>query len=182
MIDLTLGFLTHSIHIRITNVWRVYIRSSQLCRAKVWYEKASTAPHSGLSWKSQLNPTTAVIHQKLKKMSSGLVSLTKDDANLVGISIGGGAPLCPHVYIVQVFDNTPASLDRTLESGDRIVAVNNADVMGRTKLEVARMIQNAGVSFHGYLFNSMLIAHWIFFYFLENCQYSIWKVGLWYWG
>ena len=115
-------------------------------------------------------------------MSSGLVSLTKDDANLVGISIGGGAPLCPHVYIVQVFDNTPASLDRTLESGDRIVAVNNADVMGRTKLEVARMIQNAGVSFHGYLFNSMLIAHWIFFYFLENCQYSIWKVGLWYWG
>ena len=79
-------------------------------------------------------------------MSSGIVSLTKDDANLVGISIGGGAPLCPHVYIVQVFDNTPAALDQTLESGDRIVAVNNADVMGRTKLEVARMIQNAGVS------------------------------------
>ena len=74
------------------------------------------------------------------------MSLTKDDANLVGISIGGGAPLCPHVYIVQVFDNTPAALDQTLESGDRIVAVNNADVMGRTKLEVARMIQNAGVS------------------------------------
>merc|ERR1712004_741034 len=78
------------------------------------------------------------------KMSSGIVSLTKDDANLVGISIGCGAPLCPHVYIVQVFDNTPAALDQTLESGDRIVAVNNADVMGRTKLEVARMIQNAG--------------------------------------
>ena len=77
---------------------------------------------------------------------SGIVSLTKDEANLVGVSIGGGAPLCPHVYIVQVFDNTPASLDRTLESGDRIVAVNNSDVMGRTKLEVARMIQNAGVS------------------------------------
>ena len=97
-------------------------------------------------------------------MSSGLVSLTKDDANLVGISIGGGAPLCPHVYIVQVFDNTPASLDRTLESGDRIVAVNNADVMGRTKLEVARMIQNAGVSFYGYLFN-FAIVHWILLFF-----------------
>lgn len=71
--------------------------------------------------------------------------MTKDDANLIGISIGGGAPLCPHVYVVQVFDNTPASLDQTLEAGDRIVAVNNNDVSGRTKLEVARMIQNSGV-------------------------------------
>ena len=77
--------------------------------------------------------------------SSGVVTLTKDEANLVGISIGGGAPLCPHVYIVQVFDNTPASVDGTLESGDRIVAVNNNDVSERTKLEVARMIQNTGV-------------------------------------
>ena len=77
--------------------------------------------------------------------SSGVVTLTKDEANLVGISIGGGAPLCPHVYIVQVFDNTPASVDGTLESGDRIVAVNNNDVTERTKLEVARMIQNTGV-------------------------------------
>ncbi len=81
---------------------------------------------------------------------SGVVTLTKDEANLVGISIGGGAPLCPHVYIVQVFDNTPASIDGTLESGDRIVAVNNNDVSERTKLEVARMIQNTGVS-RGYL-------------------------------
>ena len=79
-------------------------------------------------------------------MSSGIVTLTKCDANLIGISIGGGAPLCPHVYIVQVFDNTPAAIDHTLESGDRIVAVNSVDVSGRTKLEVARMIQNAGVS------------------------------------
>ena len=79
-------------------------------------------------------------------MSSGIITLTKCEANLVGISIGGGAPLCPHVYIVQVFDNTPAAIDQTLESGDRIVAVNNFDVNGRTKLEVARMIQNAGVS------------------------------------
>ena len=84
---------------------------------------------------------------QLFDMTSGIVTLTKDEANLVGISIGGGAPLCPHVYIVQVFDNTPASVEGTLESGDRIVAVNNNDVSERTKLEVARMIQNAGVSF-----------------------------------
>ena len=87
-------------------------------------------------------------------MSSGIITLTKCDANLVGISIGGGAPLCPHVYIVQVFDNTPAAIDQTLESGDRIVAVNNFDVNGRTKLEVARMIQNAGVSLLLLLFSA----------------------------
>ena len=90
-------------------------------------------------------------------MSSGIITLTKCDANLVGISIGGGAPLCPHVYIVQVFDNTPAAIDQTLESGDRIVAVNNFDVNGRTKLEVARMIQNAGVSLLLLLFSAKIV-------------------------
>ena len=89
--------------------------------------------------------------QKLSKAKFSQFDRTRGDKNqifrtLVGISIGGGAPLCPHVYIVQVFDNTPAAIDQTLESGDRIVAVNNFDVNGRTKLEVARMIQNAGVS------------------------------------
>ncbi|XP_038048274.1 PRKCA-binding protein-like isoform X2 [Patiria miniata] len=71
----------------------------------------------------------------------GNVSLIKDKQNLVGISIGGGAPLCPCLYIVQVFDNTPASKDGTLASGDEIVGVNGKSVKGRTKVEVARMIQ-----------------------------------------
>lgn len=84
--------------------------------------------------------------------SAGIVNLTKDEANLIGISIGGGAPLCPHVYIVQVFDNTPAAIDHTLESGDRIVAVNSSETEGRTKLEVARMIQNAGVRFKALIY------------------------------
>ena len=106
-------------------------------------------------------------------MSSGIVSLTKDDANLVGISIGGGAPLCPHVYIVQVFDNTPAALDRTLESGDRIVAVNNSDVMGRTKLEVARMIQNAGVSSSPYRKRPNFPLNLTLFVCIENGEYSL---------
>ena len=94
---------------------------------------------------SVLFPGTCFPSQLFDMSGSGVVTLTKDEANLVGISIGGGAPLCPHVYIVQVFDNTPASVDGTLESGDRIVAVNNNDVSERTKLEVARMIQNTGV-------------------------------------
>jgi hypothetical protein len=43
--------------------------------------------------------------------------LKKNNENIVGISIGGGYPYCPCLYIVQIFDNTPASTDGTLASG-----------------------------------------------------------------
>ncbi|XP_035694992.1 PRKCA-binding protein-like isoform X2 [Branchiostoma floridae] len=71
----------------------------------------------------------------------GSVTLEKDSQNLIGISIGGGAPLCPCLYIVQVFDNTPAAKEATLESGDEIVGVGGKSVKGKTKVEVARQIQ-----------------------------------------
>jgi len=74
-------------------------------------------------------------------VTSGSVTLQKDTQNLIGISIGGGAPYCPCLYIVQIFDNTPAAKDGTLASGDEIVGVNGSSVKGRTKVEVARMIQ-----------------------------------------
>ena len=74
-------------------------------------------------------------------VTSGSVKISKDDTNLIGISIGGGAPLCPCVYVVQVFDNTPASRDGTLESGDELVAVNGQSVKGKGKTDAARMIQ-----------------------------------------
>lgn len=76
------------------------------------------------------------------RITSGKVVIKKDDGNLIGISIGGGAPLCPCLYVVQVFDNTPAAKDGTLESGDEIVGVNGTNVKGKTKVEVAKMIQN----------------------------------------
>lgn len=76
-------------------------------------------------------------------VTSGSVTVTKDNSNLIGISIGGGAPYCPCIYVVQVFDNTPASKDGTLEAGDEITAVNGTSVKGRTKVEVAKMIQSA---------------------------------------
>ncbi len=50
-------------------------------------------------------------------VTSGTCTLKKDNQNLVGISIGGGYPYCPCVYIVQIFDNTSASKDGTLASG-----------------------------------------------------------------
>lgn len=37
-------------------------------------------------------------------VSSGSVIIKKDQSNLIGISIGGGAPYCPCLYIVQVND------------------------------------------------------------------------------
>ncbi|KAL1445668.1 hypothetical protein MTO96_029107 [Rhipicephalus appendiculatus] len=51
-------------------------------------------------------------------------------------------PLCPCLYVVQVFDNTPAARDGTLQSGDEIVGVNGTAVKGKTKVEVAKMIQS----------------------------------------
>ena len=33
---------------------------------------------------------------------SGTVILKKNEENLIGISIGGGSPFCPCLYIVQV--------------------------------------------------------------------------------
>ena len=38
------------------------------------------------------------------RITSGKVVIKKDDGNLIGISIGGGAPLCPCIYVVQVRD------------------------------------------------------------------------------
>lgn len=78
-------------------------------------------------------------------ITSGVISIQKDESNLIGISIGGGAPLCPCLYIVQVFDNTASARDGTLESGDEIVGVNGISVKGKSKVEVAKMIQASKV-------------------------------------
>ena len=76
----------------------------------------------------------------------GSVSLKKDKQNLIGISIGGGAPLCPCLYVVQVFDNTPAAKEGTLQAGDEIVGVNGKSMRGKTKVDVARAIQSIKVN------------------------------------
>ncbi|XP_037902594.1 PRKCA-binding protein isoform X3 [Hermetia illucens] len=76
-------------------------------------------------------------------VTSGSVLIKKDQTNLIGISIGGGAPLCPCLYIVQVFDGTPAAREGTLQSGDELLGVNGVSVKGKTKVEVAKMIQAA---------------------------------------
>lgn len=76
-------------------------------------------------------------------VTSGCVSIAKDQSNLIGISIGGGSPYCPCIYVVQVFDNTPAFKDGSLESGDEITAINGNSVKNKSKVEVAKMIQSS---------------------------------------
>ncbi|XP_063718967.1 PRKCA-binding protein-like [Symsagittifera roscoffensis] len=76
---------------------------------------------------------------KVQPMS---VTILKDKQNLIGISIGGGAPHCPCLFVVQVFDNTPAAKVGTLESGDEILSIQTQSVKGKSKQEVAKMIQS----------------------------------------
>lgn len=53
-------------------------------------------------------------------------------------------PPCPP-YASQVFDNTPAALDGTVAAGDEITGVNGRSIKGKTKVEVAKMIQEVKV-------------------------------------
>ncbi|XP_051170173.1 PRKCA-binding protein isoform X2 [Leptopilina boulardi] len=91
----------------------------------------------------QFNRSSSLLpyYQLGMTITSGNIVIQKDNSNLIGISIGGGAPYCPCLYIVQIFDNTPAALDGTLQAGDELVAVNGASLKGKTKVEVAKMIQ-----------------------------------------
>jgi len=48
-----------------------------------------------------------VLNPRGLKVTSGSVTIIKDEStNMIGISIGGGAPNCPCLYIVQVCDES----------------------------------------------------------------------------
>lgn len=76
-------------------------------------------------------------------VTSGQVKINKDNGNLIGISIGGGAPNCPCLYVIQIFDNSPAAINGTLQPGDELTAINGVSVKGISKTEVAQAIQNS---------------------------------------
>lgn len=75
------------------------------------------------------------------KLTSGTVTFEKNDKNMIGISIGGGAMYCPCLYVVQIFDNTPAAKEGSLAAGDELVAINGKSIKGFAKGEVAKLIQ-----------------------------------------
>lgn len=62
--------------------------------------------------------------------------------------MGGTSPPVPPSHLCmrpQVFDNTPAALDGTVAAGDEITGVNGKSIKGKTKVEVAKMIQEVKV-------------------------------------
>ncbi|XP_018336132.1 PRKCA-binding protein isoform X2 [Agrilus planipennis] len=107
----------------------------------MWYPINSYESNSSLSYAHWNRYYNSFEDKMGMTVTSGSVTIKKDPNNLIGISIGGGAPLCPCLYIVQIFDNTAAARDGTLQAGDELVAVNCQSVKGKTKVEVAKMIQ-----------------------------------------
>lgn len=69
------------------------------------------------------------------------VTLIKGKNNMIGISIGGGAPMCPVLYVVQVFHRTPAYDDGTLCPGDELITVNGVSLKGLSRKQAADIIQ-----------------------------------------
>lgn len=99
-------------------------------------------PYFNMYEPGMYNDILAYVEDKLgMTVTSGQVKIVKDTSNLIGISIGGGAPHCPCLYIIQIFDNTPVSQDGTLQPGDEITAINGISFKGSTKSEAAQAIQ-----------------------------------------
>ena len=73
------------------------------------------------------------------------VTLVKGQDNVIGVSIGGGSPWCPVLYVVQVFHRTPAAEDGSLQPGDELVSVNGTALTKCSRKEAANMIQEIKV-------------------------------------
>lgn len=65
----------------------------------------------------------------------------------VGLAIGGGAPVCNSIYVVQVFENSPCALDGKIGVGDEIVAINGVNIRGFEKAAVADLIRKSQSKF-----------------------------------
>lgn len=74
-------------------------------------------------------------------ISGDVAEITKDEKGVIGVSIGGGAPNCPCIYFVQIFEGAPVANDGRIKAGDEIVSVNGVLVKGESKTTVAKMIQ-----------------------------------------
>ncbi len=54
-------------------------------------------------------------------ITGDVTEIIKDTNGVIGISIGGGAPYCPCIYVVQVFENSPMALNGQIQAGDEII-------------------------------------------------------------
>lgn len=94
-----------------------------------------------------IGPTSSV------KLIADVITVEKDDEGHIGIAIGGGAPLCPCLYVVQVFDESPVAKDGRIQAGDELVSVNGLSVKGLEKQRVAKLISKTP----GELFSNFLL-------------------------
>ncbi|VDO52204.1 unnamed protein product [Onchocerca flexuosa] len=76
-------------------------------------------------------------------ITGDVTEITKDANGVIGVSIGGGAPHCPCIYVVQVFENSSMASNGRIQAGDEIISVNGILVKGANKSTVAKMIQEA---------------------------------------
>lgn len=75
------------------------------------------------------------------KLIPDVIEISKDEKGHIGVAIGGGAPFCPCIYIVQIFDDGPIAKDGRIKAGDELVAVNGTSCRTMEKAQVAKMIK-----------------------------------------
>lgn len=54
-------------------------------------------------------------------ITGDVAEIEKNSKGVIGISIGGGAPYCPCIYVVQIFEDSPTAKDGRIQAGDEIV-------------------------------------------------------------
>eukprot|EP00126_Sphaerothecum_destruens_P014924 Sdes_comp8817_c0_seq1m204 len=69
------------------------------------------------------------------------VSVRKDASGSLGMSLGGGAPLCPIIYAVGITPNLPIACQTDIQIGDEIIDVNGVSLDGLSRHQVKQIIQ-----------------------------------------
>ncbi|KAI1701357.1 arfaptin-like domain-containing protein [Ditylenchus destructor] len=77
------------------------------------------------------------------RLIADVAEIQKDEENHIGVAIGGGAPFCPCLYVVQVFEGSPAAKDNRVKVGDEILSVNGIGCKGQDKTMVAALIRQS---------------------------------------
>eukprot|EP01134_Creolimax_fragrantissima_P005473 CFRG5473T1 len=86
--------------------------------------------------------TTGALNGGQAFMQRSVIRLCKENGR-VGLGLGGGAPLCPVVYVYRLIPDSPASRQTSLHCGDEILSINNTSVMGKTSAQVAQLVTMA---------------------------------------
>ncbi|KNC81213.1 hypothetical protein, variant 1 [Sphaeroforma arctica JP610] len=87
-------------------------------------------------------PRAMTVHAQAQAATHQSIKLAKKDER-IGLGLGGGAPLCPVVYVYRLLPDTPAAQQNILHCGDEIVSVNGVAVAGKSSQQVAQLVAQA---------------------------------------